>query len=296
MSEPARWGKPWTEEEIKTLKELVEKGLSDEEIAERLGRTYWAVKNERLRKLGIKYRREKVDPEELKQLSEMGFGAKKLAKHFGVTPSTIKYYRRKYGTKRAGLTPQKMTVEKLELLKKLYETDVTLEELARRLEISFQTLLRWCRKLGLPRRPRGGKRPRPRPSLITKAKALEIVRRLGIATVADVAKALGLGEATTLHYLRLLCDEGAIRMFRIRGAISGRLRLSKFFRLPPSALVFYADEETLVRWLCERVAIHSKGEWRAFRAMLKNNKVSREGVKRFIKLYEEMRGVKLTRP
>jgi DNA-binding CsgD family transcriptional regulator len=293
MSEPTKWGAPWTEEEIETLKEFAEKGLSDEEIAKRLGRTYWAVKNKRLKELGIKYRGRKVDLEELRRLSEMGFGSKRLAKHLGVSPSTIKYYKRRYGIKRAGLAPQRMTVEKLELLKKLYETDMTLKEIARRLDVSLKTLLRWCRRLGLPHRPRGGRGPRPKPSLITKAKALEIVRRLGIATVADVANALGLSETTTLHYLRLLCDEGAIRMFRVRGAISGHLRISKFFRLPPSALVFYTDEETLVRWLCERVEIHSKGEWRALRAMLKNNKVSREGVKCFIKLYEEMRGVKL---
>lgn len=100
-------------------------------------------------------RKPKVNRERLVQLLHEGKDTYEIAKELSVTPTTVKYWMRKLDLSYRRKRTWKLS-ENPELKQKLiryFNEGVSMNEIAKRLEVTSKAVKYWVKKLGLRRKP-----------------------------------------------------------------------------------------------------------------------------------------------
>jgi len=172
-----------------------------------------------------------------------------------------------------------------EKLKQLYSKGLTYRQIARELRVSSSAIAKYVRKLGLARR-------RQNLTELYGEKIMRMIREKGVITVSDVVVELKLSRPRVAELLKKLELEGKIKRFNLfRGRVGKKYGYREFFsRLNKKAkLLYYMDEGKLIEKLCEVVEIQDRFMAKSFTRLLKDNKVSEEGIALFYELKSRFR-------
>jgi DNA-binding Lrp family transcriptional regulator len=172
------------------LKQLYyDEGLSQRQIAERLGCSEWAVRSQ-MKKHGLRARRPggrrrwDISEDLLRRLYyEEGLSQAKIAKQIGCDERVIRNRMREFGMEPKSPADYKRLDIPKTLLRKLYCRDgLSILQIASQLGCSETVILRRLREYGIDRRPRGGTRQHEIPKEVLNTWTPDLAYIVGLVT------------------------------------------------------------------------------------------------------------------